>query len=343
MLVEVDRLVGQRSNGWGSTESSTSRSGIALRFATVRLVFLGPLLIGCGADRAVEDAPRPVASQIDDRCHRVAERLRDELASRGEVVVREPFVLAGDVSSGQLVRWYQQTIQPAAQAMHNAYFTTAPDRPITILLCSREASYRDLADHLFADRPDSSWGYYKPGHRTLLVNLQSGFAGVGHELTHALMDVDFPAAPFWFREGMAGLHESYRHRETAAGPRLEGLVEGRWKAMRSLMEADRLLGIAALLNRGRPPRDRAARRYAQARFLCLFLQQRHCLERYYRCLKRDIGTDPQGIRTLLEVLQKPTLDEVDRDYRSWLEGLRAARAGRDQAILFSPPRGRAHV
>jgi len=289
------------------------------------------LCVGCGTPTEPEFPAPATVVDIEVECQRVAQRLRDELGNRGEVVVRSPFVLAGDETADGLIVRYQQEIEPLARAMRLSYFEMVPDRPITFLLCLNTASYHDLARHLFADEPVSKWGYYKPARRTVIVNLEHGVAGIGHELTHALMDFDFPTAPFWFREGLAALHESVFVRETAAGTSLEGLRKGRWKAMQSLLDNDRLLTLEALLTAGKPSTGRAARRYAQARFFCLFLQQNQQLKTYYQRFKRASSVDPHGIRTLLEVLGKQHLEDVDRDFRHWLEELSVTPARRADA------------
>ena len=277
--------------------------------------------VGCGTPTAPELPVPATVVDIEVECQRVAQRLQDELGDRAEVVVRSPFVLAGDDTADALIVRYQQEIEPLERAMRLSYFEMVPDRPITFLLCMHTTSYRDLARHLFADEPVSKWGYYKPGRRTVIVNLEHGVAGIGHEMTHALMDFDFPTAPFWFREGLAALHESVLVREAAVGTSLEGLRKGRWKAMQSLLDNDRLLTLEALLTAGKPSTGRAARRYAQARFFCLFLQRNQQLETYYQRFKRAGSADPHGIRTLLEVLGKQDLEDVDRDFRHWLEEL----------------------
>ncbi|MEE3370886.1 MAG: hypothetical protein VX346_16225 [Planctomycetota bacterium] len=279
------------------------------------------LCVGCGTPTAPEFPAPATVVDIEVECQRVAQRLRDELGDRGEVVVRSPFVLAGDVATRELIVRFEQQIEPLARAMREAYFETVPDRPITLLLCSQTTSYSDLARHLFADEPVSNWGYYKPGRHTVIVNLERGPAGIGHEMTHALMDFDFPTAPFWFREGLAALHESVFVRETEEGVCLEGLQEGRWKAMQTLLENDRLLTLRALFRGGKPRSGWAARRYAQARFFCLFLQRKQQLQTYYQRFKRAVSTDPSGTRTLLEVLGQPGLEDIDLEFRDWLETL----------------------
>ena len=71
-----------------------------------------------------------------------------------------------------------------------------------------EAAYREAAEQLFFDRDVSRFGYYKPGRQAILVNLAEGDGALFHELTHVLMDADFPNAPHWLQEGLATLHEA---------------------------------------------------------------------------------------------------------------------------------------
>ena len=332
MLYETERELSQSryKDSWEQIAGHTGRF-ICSVFPAQGFGLLWLVCLGCGTPTTPELPASATVVEIEVQCQRVAQRLRDELGDRGEVVVRSPFVLAGDDTAQALSVRYEKQIEPLERAMRVSYFETVPDRPITFLLCVHTASYRELARHLFADEPVSKWGYYKPGRRTVIVNLEHGAAGIGHEMTHALMDFDFPTAPFWFREGLAALHESVFVRETAVGTSLEGLRKGRWKAMQSLLDNDRLLTLEALLTAGKPSTGRAARRYAQARFFCLFLQRNQQLKTYYQRFKRAGSVDPHGIRTLLEVLGKQHLEDVDRDFRHWLEELSVTPARRADA------------
>ncbi len=332
MLYQTERELSQPryKDSWEQIPGHTGRF-ICSVFPAQGVGLLWLVCLGCGTPTTPELPAPATVVEIEVQCQRVAQRLRDELGDRGDVVVRSPFVLAGDDTAQALSVRYEKQIEPLERAMRVSYFETVPDRPITFLLCVHTASYRELARHLFADEPVSKWGYYKPGRRTVIVNLEHGAAGIGHEMTHALMDFDFPTAPFWFREGLAALHESVFVRETAVGTSLEGLRKGRWKAMQSLLDNDRLLTLEALLTAGKPSTGRAARRYAQARFFCLFLQQNQQLKTYYQRFKRAGSVDPHGIRTLLEVLGKQHLEDVDRDFRHWLEELSVTPARRADA------------
>jgi hypothetical protein len=64
--------------------------------------------------------------------------------------------------------------------------------------------------------------------------------------------------------------------------------------------------------------------YAQARYLCFYLQEKGLLHRYYDGSSAGVAADPTGYKTLVRVLGNPKHGEVG-------EGLAAVGAG---------PRGR---
>ncbi len=81
-----------------------------------------------------------------------------------------------------------------------------------MLVFNGEESYNRYCNALFGDSGISVYGYYKPQLRTLALNLATGGGTLTHELTHALVDFDFPEVPAWFNEGLASLHEQCRFR-----------------------------------------------------------------------------------------------------------------------------------
>lgn len=141
--------------------------------------------------------PRSAAASSIRSRRRVARRPSGgaALGDNCHAISRPPFVLAGDLSDEQLARWNHDTVAPAARAMKNCYFRVAPTAPITVLLFGNEASYNDQAARLFNERDISVYGYYKPERRTLVLNIATGGGTLVHELTHSLIDFDFPKAP----------------------------------------------------------------------------------------------------------------------------------------------------
>jgi hypothetical protein len=81
-------------------------------------------------------------------CQQTAEDLLPLLEARCNILVHEPYVLAGDLSQEHLERIYRETILPTSQALSTGYFDIKPHEPITILMFSGERMYRRHAKQL---------------------------------------------------------------------------------------------------------------------------------------------------------------------------------------------------
>jgi hypothetical protein len=241
------------------------------------------------------------------------------------VIVHSPFVIAGDLSEDELDAWHRRTIRPAAEAIANCYTKVAPTAPITILLFADERSYRSYAEKLFSDRGVSVYGYYKPSLRTMVMNISTGGGTLVHELTHALVDFDFPAIPDWFNEGLASLHEQCRFRTDEGGikgPSIEGLVNWRLPALQKAIAEGRLRPLEELIGsddfRGRLE----GLNYAEARYFCLYLQERGLLQKFYRAFRDDRRPDRLGLKTAKAMFPDQSWDELNLAFRRWAAGLK---------------------
>lgn len=285
----------------------------------------------------------PVASaeSLAAECRQRAALLPQQLAQPIQTIVRPPFVLAGDLPEAELQAKYEATIQPVCQALVATYFRRQPQQPVLVLMLTTEAAYRGAAEHLFFDRDVSRYGYYKPGRQAVLVSLAAGDGPLFHELTHVLMDADFPDAPPWLQEGLATLHEAV---ELSAGPRnassagpaspdvanfslagcpvpgLTPLPNWRGTVLRRAVAEDRLPALEAFLAQASFRGSREALDYAYARGLCLFLHQRGILPRVYAALRERVDVDPTGRRTLLDLCAASDWNSLDAEFRAWLEG-----------------------
>jgi hypothetical protein len=252
----------------------------------------------------------------------VARRLADlrETLGPGFHVEREGvFLVAGNCSRAQFDRIRRGTVQRAAEAMWKAYFTTRPDYPITVYLFADDRSYRAWAKKLFGDERVSHFGYYRPWDHTLVMNIGTGTGTLVHEMTHALMKPDFPAAPTWFDEGLASLHEQCQvGRATIIGLenwRLAGLQ----KAIREgrLVPLETLVATTDAQFRG----ENVGLHYAEARYLALYLQRQKLLRRFYREFRTNHAADPTGRKSLERLVGKP-LAELQKDWVPWILRLR---------------------
>jgi len=284
----------------------------------------------------------PAAAPVDALealCRERAARLPRQLAQSCSAIVRPPFVLAGDLTEAQLQTRWADVIQPACDALVARYFRQLPDHPILILMFTTEAAYREAAEQLFFDRGVSRFGYYKPGQHTVLVNLAEGDGALYHELTHVLMDADFPNAPLWLQEGMATLYEASELRETAigasgstcetsrgvetaavehCGPRLVPLPNWRGAILRRALRENRLPSIRQLIEAARFRGPGEALDYAYARYLSLFLHRRDALAPYYAALRERTEPDATGGPTLLEVCAVRDWAALDAEFLAWL-------------------------
>lgn len=265
----------------------------------------------------------PARSSVDSRalaaaCNRAAAELQGRLGEDCQAIVRSPFVIAGDMTAKELEAWHRQTIEPAANALAHSYFKTAPDRPITILLFQGEKSYNHYAKTLFDESGISVYGYYKPNVRTLVMNIGTGGGTLVHELTHALIDFDFPDVPAWFNEGLASLHEQCRFRDDAAGPWIEGLENWRLGGLQETVRRGRLRSLQSLIS-GDDFRGRLeGANYAQARYFCLYMQRQGVLRDYFRLFRQNRKADPQGLKTVAQVFPGQTWPQLDEAFNTWV-------------------------
>ena len=273
-----------------------------------------------GEGRRGHESLPPAGTDLRKACRTTAEQLRPQLGDDCELIVHEPFVIAGDLSKRDLEQWHSRTIGPAARAMAASYFSTPPSEPITVLLFSGEKSYNHYARRLFADEGVSIYGYYKPGQRVLVMNIGTGGGTLVHELTHALMDFDFPTVPDWFNEGLASLHEQCRFREDRSG--IDGLVNWRLPILQRALQEGELRPLADLIRADDFRGDREGVNYAQARYFCMYMQEQGVLEDYFRLFRTRQKEDPLGYATVSEVFPDRSWAELDADFRAWARDLR---------------------
>ncbi len=270
--------------------------------------FVGELAEARISDEALEVA-----------CHVRGEQIDARLGNTCQHIVRSPFIIAGDLPTQELARWYERTILPASKALWTNYFQKHPDEPIVVLLFTTAESYNHFAMSLFGDEGISIFGYYKPRQRTLVMNISTGGGTLLHELTHALADFDFPEIPDWFNEGLASLHEQARLTDDPPG--IEGLINWRLPVIRDAIERQRLGTVENLVARDDFRGTDEGVNYAQARYFCYYMQQQGLLREFYREFRDSYSDDPTGAQTVRKTFDGQSWPEIDRAFRSWLNTL----------------------
>ncbi|MFW6145980.1 MAG: hypothetical protein ACOC7R_01450 [Planctomycetota bacterium] len=242
---------------------------------------------------------------------RVAADLRRRLGPSAAVIVDRPFVLAGNLPEPELQRYLAMAVRRPAEAMWASLFDRRPSRVITILLFADRDSYLAGAKRLFGDGDVSYFGYYRRRERTLVMNIATGTGTLVHELTHALMAFDFPTAPDWLAEGLAGLHEQCRVTDEG----IVGLPNWRLEDLQAAIAAGTLRPLADLLTADDFYGPLRGINCAQSRYFCLYLQHRDVLARFYRACRDSPATRPAD---LVEHLTGEPLAQTDKAFRAWV-------------------------
>jgi len=275
---------------------------------------------GQDPDSRTSSSPAPVSPAVSATlqrdCQRRADSLRGQLESGATVLVRPPFVLSGDLPAEEFERWYSQTVGPASRAMGRVYFRHPPVRPITILLFGEESSYNRSTKSLFGEEGISVYGYYKPQQRTLVMNIGTGGGTLVHELTHALIEFDFPLVPDWFNEGLASLHEACHILPDESG--IEGLTNWRLPGLQRAVTEQRLPSLERMIGQPDFRGEQVGLNYAQARYFCLYLQHQRLLERFYRQFRSTHASDPTGAATIRQVFGNMNWADLDADFQRWV-------------------------
>ncbi len=275
--------------------------------------------------------PMPVRSRIERQiaaearltraCRRQGEVLRGQLGDQGNVYVDPPFVLGGDLSREQLVYWDQRVVRHAAEAMWRQYFTKRPTDPIVILLFGSERDYRRYARRDYGETAAPYYGYCLPEDRRLVMNITTGGGTLVHELTHALIDYDFPCVPDWFNEGLACLHEECEAQAWGRGA-LVGRVNWRLPALQQAMASGKLRPLRELMTMDDFRGPQETLNYAQARYFCMYVQTCGALARFYKAFRDGYRDDHTGLSYVEEVMGRRRLETIEREFLTWVRRLR---------------------
>ena len=211
------------------------------------------------------------------------------------VLIEPPFVVLGDDPPEEVRYRPQDTVRWAVAKLKAAYFSKEPREILDIWLFKDDDSYRSNCRSIFHKTPDTPYGFFSHADRALIMNISTGGGTLVHEIVHPFVAANFPQCPAWFNEGLGSLYEQCGE--------VDGQIHGftNWRLPRPA--------------RGDPPASasrrskRSARRptsefysedrgtnYAQARYLCYYLQEHDLLGKFYRRFHADREQGPHRLR-----------------------------------------------
>lgn len=248
-------------------------------------------------------------------------KLRKKVPDAGfTIVIQPPFVVIGDEAPAMVKRRATGTVKWAVDRLKKDYFAKDPNEILGIWLFKDRASYEKHTQSIFRERPTTPFGYYSPEHRALIMNIGTGGGTLVHEIVHPFMRSNFPACPAWFNEGMGSLYEQCGDDNGHIRGRTNWRLAGLQEAIRS-GTVPSFKTLTATTDHQFYNEDRGTN-YAQARYLCYYLQEKGLLVKYYHDFVAGHDDDPTGLRTLQSALGTDDIEAFQEQWESWVLTLR---------------------
>jgi len=229
--------------------------------------------------------------------------LRQGAAGKGyHIMIEPPFVVLGDEEAGVVRERARQTVKWAVDKLKQDYFTKDPDTIIDIWLFKDKESYEKNTVRIFHEKPTTPYGFYSDRDNALIMNIATGGGTLVHEIVHPFVRANFPGCPAWFNEGLGSLYEQSSSRDG----HIVGLTNWRLAGLKQEIANGTLPSFAALLGSTEHEfySSKRGNNYAQARYLCYYLQENGLLVKFYREFLANRSSDPTGIETLKRVLDE---------------------------------------
>ena len=247
-------------------------------------------------------------------------RLKQQMPKGFHFVIQHPFVVIGDESAETVKRRSDQTVKWAVTRLKRQYFKKNPKQIINVWLFKDKDSYSKHAWELFGDRPSTPYGYYSSRKKVLVMNIATGGGTLVHEIVHPFIESNFPGCPSWFNEGLASLYEQSRDNNG----KIWGSTNWRLRGLQTAIGEGRLGSFKTLCSTSREEfyEDNRGTNYAQARYLCYYLQEKGLLNKFYHDFVKNVDDDPTGYKTLQSVLDREDIDRFQKEWQQFVMRLR---------------------
>lgn len=237
--------------------------------------------------------------------------------SNFSIVLAKPFVVIGNESLSMVKYRAEKTVKWSVDKLKADYFENDPCSIIDIWLFAGDGSYRKYANEIFADKPTTPFGYFSAEHNALVMNIATGGGTLVHEIVHPFIAANFPDCPAWFNEGLASLYEQ----SSEKNGKIWGLTNWRLKGLKEKINTGTLPSFKELTHtttfefyRGCAGGDN----YAQARYLCYYLQEHNLLRGFYHQFVLQNKKDPTGYKTLQKILGNLDMNDFQKDWQKWI-------------------------
>lgn len=266
-------------------------------------------------------AEERAGSHSDQEFARHVEDLKKKAPAREfTIVVTRPFVVIGDGEPDEVKRCAKQTVHWAVEKLKQAYFTKDPDDILDIWLFKDKESYERNCKEFFHTKPGTPYGFYSHADRALVMNIATGGGTLVHEIVHPFVAANFPECPAWFNEGLGSLYEQCGEQNGQIHGYTNWRLPGLQEALRK-RQVPTFQTLCSTTTEEFYEKDKGTN-YAQARYLCYYLQQHGLLQKYYRRFHANRKDDPTGYETLQEVLGCKDMAEFQKEWEAYVLKLR---------------------
>ena len=236
------------------------------------------------------------------------------------IVLQKPFVVIGDDKPEQVKQWATGTVKWTISRLKQRYFAKDPNQIINIWLFKDKQSYERNCKKIVGYEPHTPYGFYTSTRRAIIMNISTGGGTLVHEIVHPFIESNFPDCPSWFNEGLASLYEQCMDKDKV----IWGKTNWRLRGLQFEIQSNTLPTFQELCSTTTNEFYDSAKgdNYAQARYLCYFLQERDLLQKYYKSFTKNVKQDPTGYRTLQATLGNPDMGEFNRKWQAYCLKLR---------------------
>jgi hypothetical protein len=273
-----------------------------------------------GNGEPVKDPLPPAGDETAENYRRHVEKLKKKLPNTDfNIVVQPPFVVIGDEPEISVRRRSENTVKWAVDKLKANYFSKDPQEILNIWLFKDKTSYDKYTKEIFNDEPTTPYGYYSSRHKALIMNIGTGGGTLVHEIVHPFIEANFPDCPSWFNEGLASLYEQSAEKDG----QIVGLTNWRLAGLQRAIRNKSNPTFKNLLATTRDEfyADETGVHYAQARYLCYYLQEKGLLVKFYRDFSKNSGRDKSGYETLQKVLGESDLTAFQKRWELFVLGL----------------------
>ena len=280
--------------------------------------------------RALASAPRARFTEAEFARHasQLKGQIKQKLASSGphapavefSIVIQPPFVVIGDEPETAVRQHAESTVKWAVDRLKQDFFPDDPKEILDVWLFKDAASYQKHTRLMFGDEPTTPYGYYSSQHQALIMNINTGGGTLVHEIVHPFMEANFPACPPWLNEGLGSLYEQCGD----VNGHIHGFTNWRLPGLQQAINAGNVPSFKTLtaMDTNAFYNEDKGVNYAQARYLCYYLQEKGLLVKFYQEFQAQQKEDPTGFGNLQRVLKESDMDAFKKKWEKYVLALR---------------------